>query len=431
MKDKGNNRMYQLAKKIKVYIMLGCAMVFVWCPMNAQATGYAAGENLVIALDPGHGGEEDGANYYGIQEKNINLKLAKLVQQELQEYQNVDVMLTRETDEEVTLWERANRASGAGADVLLSMHFNASSSHKSNGASIYLSTGEYHKEKLMQLGDYLLGEFEAIGLNNAGMFARVTQMNGRRADGSFDDYYGVLRHSYNMGMPAMIIEHCYMDSEVDKDYFYTEEGLMKLAKADARAIAAYYGLCKPGENVPEAKHATVFGATTKAVEREYYEAPQLKSIALKEYDGKTPGIATYEVEVEDGVGVSTMYLVYNNVTDGSSFTIYISLEESLDTGVHEVTAYFPSNLSLGECELSYVGVYNEVGFDAGYNSYYGTLVGYGKCDWLNTFNYDGEADLNIMEQTTISPIKVDYIIEGIRKKMQFKRTPFSISRTWK
>lgn len=416
-------------RKNKVCIVLIFYLILVACHFPSRATGIY-GKELVIVLDPGHGGEEDGANYYGLQEKDINLKLAKLVQQELQEYQGIRVMLTREEDEEVALWERANRASSAGADILLSMHFNASASHKSNGASIYLSTGEYHKEKLMQLGDNLLGEFEDIGLNNAGMFARVTQMNGRRADGSFDDYYGVLRHAYNLGIPAMIIEHCYMDSEIDKDYFYTDEGLQKLAQADARGIAAHYGLCKPGEGVPEAKHATVFGATTKAVERDYYEAPQLKSIALKEYDGKTPGLATYEVEVKDGVGVSTVYLVYKNVSDGTSFTIYLNLEESLHTGVHEVTAYFPSNLSLGECDLIYVGVYNEVGFDAGYNRYNGKLMGYGKCDWLNTFSYSGEADLNIMEQTSISPIKADYIMQNLKMKMKYKRTPFSISKTF-
>lgn len=417
-------------RKNKVCIMLIFCMVLGVCHFSSHATGMYAGQ-LVIALDPGHGGEENGASYYGIEEKDINLKLAKLVKEELDQYQGVQVVLTREEDEEVSLWERANRASAADADILLSLHFNASVSHKSNGASIYLSTGEQNKDKLMQLGDNLLGEFESIGLSNAGMFARVTQMNGRRADGSFDDYYGVLRHAYNMGIPAMIVEHCYMDSEIDKEYFYTDEGLQKLAKADAKAIAAYYRLCKHGEDVPEAKHATVFGATTKAVERDYYEAPQLKSIALKEYDGKTPGLATYEIDIEDGVGVSTTYLVYKNVTEGTTFTIYLNLEKSLTTGVHEVTAYFPSHLALGECDLSYVGVYNEVGLDAGYNRYYGTMVGYGKCDWLNTFTYNGEADLKIMEQTMFSPIKTDYIMNELRKQMRYKRTPFSISKMLK
>ena len=209
------------------------------------ATGQS-GNQLIIALDPGHGGDENGAEYYGLKEKDLNLKLAQMVQQEVLQYQGVQVVLTRETDEKVSLWERANRASVENADILFSLHFNASVSHNSCGASVYISTGEYYKDKLMNIGDCLLGEFEAIGLRNAGMFARVTQMNGRRADGSFEDYYGVLRHAYNFGIPAMIVEHCYMDSDTDKEYFYTEDGLEKLAKADADAIAAYYGLCKPG-----------------------------------------------------------------------------------------------------------------------------------------------------------------------------------------
>lgn len=399
------------------FILMICLLAGLF-PCHVYATN---GDSLVIALDPGHGGQENGANYYGIREKDINLKLAKMVQTELREYQGIDVVLTRENDEEVALWERANRASEGGADILFSLHFNASDAHNSNGASVYISTGERNKEYLMDIGDLLLGAFESIGLDNAGMFARVTQMNDRRSDGSFDDYYGVLRHSYNNGIPAMIIEHCYMDSEVDKQYFYTDEGLKKLAMADATAIAAYYKLCKPGGKVPESKHAAVFGATTKAVERGYYESPQIQSVKLKKFDGNTPGIATFEVGVKDDVGISTLYFVYKNLIDGTTFTTYANLEQGLTAGVHEVTAYFPSKLSLGEYELSYVGAYNEVGLDAGYNHYGETMIGYGKCGWLNTFFYGGEADLNIMQQVKLSPIQTGHIMRNVWKSMQHKR----------
>ncbi len=409
-------------------LFIALVMCIACIPYPVKATG-AYGGDIVIALDPGHGGKEDGASYYGILEKDINLKLVKLLQKELLEYQNIQVVLTRAEDEEISLWDRANRAAEEKADILLSLHFNASASHKSNGASVYISTGEYHKENLMQLGDNLLGEFEAIGLNNAGMFARVTQMNGRRADGSFEDYYGVLRHAYNFGIPAMIVEHCYMDSEVDKDYFYTDEGLDQLAKADANAIAAYYGLSKEDGEIPEAKYATVFGATTKAVAKDYYNAPQVTRIALQEYDGKTPGIATYEVEVEDEIGITTIYLVYKNPEDGNTFTVYLNIEKSLQTGVHKVPAYFPSNLILGQYQLVYIGAYNEVGFDAGYNRWNETMVGYGKCDWLNVFDYKGGADLTIREKTNLSPINVDHIIDKIRLDMKKKTLPFLIPKS--
>ncbi len=420
----GRNRMAYKAYIIFVFVV-GMVVGLHTFSISVYATEYSGSGNLIVALDPGHGGEEDGANYYGIQEKDINLKLAQMLQEALEEYQGIDVILTRNADEEVSLWERANRASQGNADILFSLHFNASVSHQSSGASIYISTGEGDKERLMALGDSFLGEFEAIGLTNAGLFARVTQMNGRRADGSFEDYYGVLRHAYNSGIPAMIVEHCYMDSEIDKEYFYTEEGLMQLAQADARAIAAYYGFCKPDEDVPEKKGATVFGATTKAVERGYYESPQVQSLSLLQYDGKTPGVATYQVEVSDGVGISTLYFVYRNVEDGSSFTVYGALEKSLESGLHEVTVYFPTKLSLGKYQLSYIGAYNEVGLDAGYNRSGGAMLGYGKCDWLNAFSYSGEADLEIREETTLSPFKTRAIMEDLMEEFQFVRKPFA------
>lgn len=405
----------------KTFIIIYIIIILVFLnSIDVSATAHTT-NNLIIALDPGHGGEETGATYYGLEEKNLNLSLARMLLEELEEYEGVTTILTRTEDEEVSLFERGRRASEQHANMLISLHFNASVSHTSNGASIYLSTGAYHKDELMRLGDSFLGEFEAIGLSNAGMFARVTQMNGRRSDGSFDDYYGVLRHAYNQGIPAMIVEHCYMDSEIDKPYFSTEEGLRKLAIADATAIAAYYNLHKKGEEAPSPKHAAVFGATTKAVEMNYYEAPRLESVALTEYDGKSPGIATYEIEVTDDIGITTIYLVYKNITDGTSFTIYANLEEPLLTGTANITTYFPSHLEPGDYQLAYVGLYNKVGFDAGYNRYNGTLVGYGKCDWLNTFPYSTEADLTIAEQTTISPIRTHHITEGIREHLRTRK----------
>ncbi|MDE5864914.1 MAG: N-acetylmuramoyl-L-alanine amidase, partial [Lachnospiraceae bacterium] len=278
-----------------------CVAVIIFCIILADKSGIAvkaveAGNNpsLVIALDPGHGGEEEGAMYYGMMEKDINYRMAQLVKQQLEKYPGVTVILTREEEETLPLYERANRALTADADILLSLHFNASASHLSKGASVYVTTAEAYREKLRQFADYLLGEFEALGLENAGTFARVTQMGGRRADGTFDDYYGILRHSYNNGIPAMIIEHCYMDAEEDKPFFYTEEGLKKLAEADVNAIASYYDLADLEGKKVTPKHAKRFGATTKALEKNYDESPNVTAIKLIDYDGMVPGIATFE-----------------------------------------------------------------------------------------------------------------------------------------
>lgn len=358
-------------------------------------------KDMVIALDPGHGGDEKGACYYGFMEKNLNLQLAKMVKEQLEEFQGVTVVLTRETDVTMSLKERADIAKMSGADVLISMHFNASSTHQSRGAAVYISTAEKYREEQRIFADYLLGELEAVGLDNAGTYARVTQMNRKRQDGSFDDYYGIIRNAYNNGIPGLLIEHCYLDSKEDSPYFKEKSGLEQLAGADVNGIAAYYHLKKKDGTTVQGKHAARFGETTKGIEYNYYEAPRITSITLKNDNHVTPQICEFEISVEDDLGISSIYLVYKNMEDGSTMTVSILLEEPLVTGSNDVVGYVPNNVSYGRYRLCYIGAYNIARYDAGYNLYNGELVGFGKCDWLNSFSYGGEADLYIEDRGRI------------------------------
>ncbi len=402
-----------MQRSFKVFLSI-CLIWLGVCLWGLQASA----RTVAIALDPGHGGEEEGAMYYGLLEKDLNLKMAKFLKEELSRYPEAEVMLTREEDEQVPLYERARRASEGGADILISLHFNASVSHQSKGASVYITTAEAYRENLRHFADYLLGEFEAVGLDNAGTFARVTQMGGRRGDGSFDDYYGVIRHAVNYGMPAMIIEHCYMDAEADKPFFASEEGLRKLAKADANGIAAYYGLQAADGTAVTPKTAKKYGATTKALENGYYEAPEITGLRLLQYDGMTMGKARFQVSVEDGVGVTSIYLVYKHRETGASAEFSLILPESLTTGTYELEAYIPPYLELGKYDLSYIGAYNASGYDAGYNYAGGSMVGFGKCDWLNSFSYGQEADLTVTKKGTLADLHLDKIIRRLAADME-------------
>lgn len=413
--------------RMKVIIsMLLCGMILLLRGETAYAIQERETEDekmmnpeLVIALDPGHGGEEKGAWYYGLKEKDANLRIAQLVSEELSLYPNVTVVLTRDGDEEAGLQERVIRAADAGADVFVSLHLNASVSHKSEGATVYVTTAERYRQQVCDMADCLLGEFEALGLNNNGTVARVTQMGGRRSDGSFDDYYGVLRHAYNYGMPAILIEHCFMDAEKDRPFLETEEGLRRLAEADANGIAAYYGLVKADGTKAAAKHARVKGGTTRGIALKSFEAPRVNGIKLLEYEGTTPGIATYQVDVTDENSVSSLYLVYKN-TENASFTVSLTSPQRLTTGIHEVKAYIPAFLAESDYTLSYIGASNEAGYDAGYNDTGGIMLGFGKCEWLNSFEYHGEADIAVTGTVSISTEHarwLEYEIEsGIRNR---------------
>lgn len=77
-----------------------------------------------VVIDAGHGGKDPGTSGNGIVEKSLALNLSKLAQQMLEDA-GVNVIMTRDTDEYLTLGERSRKANSSNADLFLSIHGNA------------------------------------------------------------------------------------------------------------------------------------------------------------------------------------------------------------------------------------------------------------------------------------------------------------------
>lgn len=77
----------------------------------------------LIAIDPGHGGMDEGCSGESSQEKDINLAIALLLSDKLKE-KGYQVIMTRQDDREITLEERVNLAQEKGADIFVSIHQN-------------------------------------------------------------------------------------------------------------------------------------------------------------------------------------------------------------------------------------------------------------------------------------------------------------------
>jgi N-acetylmuramoyl-L-alanine amidase len=101
-----------------------------------------------IVIDPGHGGAEDGAHGAGgTLEKNVTLSVARRLKAALEGRLGVRVVLTRDGDATVGLDERAALANNNKADLLVSLHANASVRSGISGAQVfYLSLEEYGEE---------------------------------------------------------------------------------------------------------------------------------------------------------------------------------------------------------------------------------------------------------------------------------------------
>lgn len=95
-----------------------------------------AGRDIVIVLDPGHGGSDVGARRGSVYEKTINFKVAQYCKAELEQYEGVKVYMTRTGDTNPSLAERAQIAKNYNADILVSIHQNSGSS-SAYGAEVY------------------------------------------------------------------------------------------------------------------------------------------------------------------------------------------------------------------------------------------------------------------------------------------------------
>ena len=81
-------------------------------------------ETFTVVIDPGHGGESPGAWYEGVSEKDIDLAVSLKLEALLEEL-GYQVVMTRSSDVSIGLYERADLANAAGADLFVSIHANA------------------------------------------------------------------------------------------------------------------------------------------------------------------------------------------------------------------------------------------------------------------------------------------------------------------
>ena len=200
----------------------------------------------VVVIDAGHGGIFEGAVFGGRYERQMNLTTAYACKNYLEaNYSGVKVYMTRTGDvalaDDVSadIFNRAAYANRIGADLLVSLHYNASLNHDASGVAVYASFDPRVGDESQALASVIVNQLAAYtGLENGGVRLRYYDETGR--DKGQGDYYGIIRYSAGYGIPAVLVEHCHMDYDiwcVD-----SEEDLVQFGIQDAIAIARYLGL---------------------------------------------------------------------------------------------------------------------------------------------------------------------------------------------
>lgn len=99
----------------------------------------SAPRDIVIAVDAGHGGEDPGSiGSAGTYEKDVVLKLAKLLADKINRINGMRAVLIREGDYYVSLRDRIRKARQHNADLFLSIHADSFRDPTVSGSSVYV-----------------------------------------------------------------------------------------------------------------------------------------------------------------------------------------------------------------------------------------------------------------------------------------------------
>jgi len=252
--------------KIKKIISIILLSIILFTGISKLNIVNASTQKLKIVLDPGHGGSMPGAVNHtkGLIESECTLKLANYLKAYLEQYDNVEVVMTHNgnlpSNYELEISERGMIARRNNANLFVSLHFNSSTSNNVNGAEVYVSASKVlpkYYEETSKLGNKILNNLSNLGIYNRGVQTRLCQDIGPKweySDGTKADYYGVIRYAMKgdsedrgvditkgEGVPSILIEHCFINGS-DTQFMDSDSDLKNLAIADGKAIVEHYGL---------------------------------------------------------------------------------------------------------------------------------------------------------------------------------------------
>ncbi|MEH7401415.1 N-acetylmuramoyl-L-alanine amidase [Gottfriedia acidiceleris] len=179
---------------------------------------------LKLYLDPGHGGSDSGAVGNGLKEKDLTLDIALRIRDLLNNYNDVEVRMSRSTDTNRSLSERTNDANSWGATYFLSVHINSFNTSVS-GYEDYIYDGLSDTSTSAQYQNVLHPE--------------IVKVNGLTDRGKKKANFHVLRES---NMPAILTENGFIDNASDAAKLKDPNWRQKVAQGHVNGLVKAFNL---------------------------------------------------------------------------------------------------------------------------------------------------------------------------------------------
>ncbi len=212
-----------------------------------------------VMVDAGHGGKDPGAQGFGLNEKDVNLRMAFILGKMLKQ-RGFKVLYTRTTDDFLALEERTALANGKKADLFVSVHCNAHTDPTMQGFETYslnlartpdavrvaarenaVATGKNISDLQMILTDLMLTSKikESVDLARAVHKNGLSVMRGK---------WRVVDHGHReapfyvlMGakMPSVLLEIGYITNKTEAARLKSDAYLKTLAQGIVQGIVGY------------------------------------------------------------------------------------------------------------------------------------------------------------------------------------------------
>ncbi len=211
-----------------------------------------------IMIDPGHGGNDKGAIYFGIKEKDVNLRMAKILGKMLKE-KGFNVLYTRTDDSFVALEKRTAMANAKKADIFISLHANAHQIAKINGLETYTLNLARTKDAVRiaarenAVSPKQISDLQVI-LTELALNSKVSESTDlaesiqKKAVEQVSKKWKLRDHGHREApfyvllgakMPAVLVEMGYLSNKTEAKRLNSEEYLTHMARGLVNGVLSY------------------------------------------------------------------------------------------------------------------------------------------------------------------------------------------------
>ncbi|MEM8841934.1 MAG: N-acetylmuramoyl-L-alanine amidase, partial [Pseudomonadota bacterium] len=233
------------------------------------------GTDIIVAIDPGHGGFDPGANADGLLEKDVVLAVGLTIAERVDREPGFKAVLTRHDDSFVPLRGRLQIAHRAGANVFISLHADSITLGKADGVSIYTLSetasdqaardfAERENRVDVLAGADLVGEADDVAHLLFDLSRRGTGIESDRLArlvlSSFDGTVKTLgTRPYrqagfyvlkSLDIPSLLIELGFLSSEEDRERLTNPAFATAVAQAIVNGLVAWRKVADPAFLAP-------------------------------------------------------------------------------------------------------------------------------------------------------------------------------------